>query len=142
MLVTTLIATVGGVLSSFGIVGRVLVVVAVVLLQIALFVVAFNMLTTADIGWRAHVPGAIPAGIIWQLFATFGGVYINHVLKGMSQTYGMFAIVIGMLTWIYLQAQVVLYAAEINVVRARRLWPRSLVAWPEVSPGVAQPATG
>ena len=142
VLVTTLIATAGGVLSSFGIVGRVLVVIAVVLVQIALFVVAFNMLTTADIGWRAHVPGAIPAGIIWQLFATFGGVYINHVLKGMSQTYGMFAIVIGMLTWIYLQAQVVLYAAEINVVRERRLWPRSLVAPPEVSPGVAQPATG
>jgi YihY family inner membrane protein len=162
VLVTTLIATAGGVLSSFGTAGRVLVVLAVIVLQIALFVVAFNMLTTADIGWRAHVPGAIPAGIIWQLFATFGGLYINHGLKGMSQTYGMFAIVIGMLTWIYLQAQVVLYAAEINVVHARRLWPRSLSTPPpaggdvkardalaaaeaqpgDSAPGMPQPVTG
>ena len=46
----------------------------------------------------------------------------------MSQTYGMFAIVLGALGWIFLQARVVVYAAEVNVVRRDRLWPRSLVA--------------
>ena len=33
---------------------------------------------------------------------------------------------IGLLSWLYLQAHVILLAAEVNVVRARRLWPRSL----------------
>ena len=37
-----------------------------------------------------------------------------------------FAVVIGLLTWIYLGAQVTLLGAEMNVVRARRLWPRAL----------------
>ena len=45
----------------------------------------------------------------------------------MSQTYGLFAIVLGALGWIFLQARVVVYAAEVNVVRREGLWPRSLV---------------
>jgi uncharacterized BrkB/YihY/UPF0761 family membrane protein len=44
--------------------------------------------------------------------------------------YGVFATVIGLLAWIYLAAQLFLFAAEINVVRARRLWPRSLAVPP------------
>jgi hypothetical protein len=41
--------------------------------------------------------------------------------------YGTLALVIGLLVWIYLGGQLTLYCAEINVVRVRRLWPRSLV---------------
>jgi hypothetical protein len=47
--------------------------------------------------------------------------------------YGVFAIVIVLLSWLYLGAQLLLYAAEVNVVLARRLWPRSLLA-PEHQP--------
>ncbi len=128
---TTAVASAAGAVSAFGIVGTVLVVVAVTVLQIALFVLAFHLLTAADVPWRQHLPGAIPAGILWQILATFGGLYVNHSLRGMSQTYGMFAIVIALLAWIYLQAQVVMYSAEINVVRARKLWPRSMIQPPK-----------
>jgi hypothetical protein len=38
--------------------------------------------------------------------------------------------VLALLAWIYLVLQVTVYAAEVNVVRARRLWPRSLVQPP------------
>ena len=44
---------------------------------------------------------------------------------------GTFATVIGLLTWLYLGARIVVYAAEINVVLTRRLWPRSIMAPPE-----------
>ena len=37
---------------------------------------------------------------------------------------------IGLLAWIYLGAQVTLLAAEVNVVRKRHLWPRSIVQPP------------
>ena len=37
---------------------------------------------------------------------------------------------IGLLAWIYLGAQVTLLAAEINVVKKRRLWPRAIVQPP------------
>jgi uncharacterized BrkB/YihY/UPF0761 family membrane protein len=44
--------------------------------------------------------------------------------------YGFFAIVLGLLSWLYLSAEVTLYGAEVNVVRARRLWPRSILQPP------------
>ena len=42
----------------------------------------------------------------------------------------MFGVVLGLLAWFYLQAQITLYVVELDVVRARRLWPRSLVPPP------------
>ena len=36
--------------------------------------------------------------------------------------------------WLYLSAQLLLYAAEINVVLTRRLWPRSLLQPPLTEP--------
>ena len=48
-------------------------------------------------------------------------------VQGASDTYGTFAVVIGLLAWLYLLAQMSVAAAEVNVVAARRLWPRSLI---------------
>jgi uncharacterized BrkB/YihY/UPF0761 family membrane protein len=42
--------------------------------------------------------------------------------------------VIVLLSWLYLSAQLLLYAAEVNVVLARRLWPRSLLQPPLTEP--------
>ncbi len=44
--------------------------------------------------------------------------------------YGVFGVVLGLLAWLYLQAQFTLYAVEANVVSVRRLWPRSLAPPP------------
>ena len=55
-----------------------------------------------------------------------GGAYIGHVVKNASNTYGTFATVIGLLTWMHLGAQAVLYSAELNTVLTLKLWPRSL----------------
>lgn len=61
-----------------------------------------------------------------------GGIYVKHVVSHASETYGTFATVIGLLVWLHLLAQMTLYAAEINVVVVRKLWPRSLLGPPEV----------
>jgi membrane protein len=53
-------------------------------------------------------------------------LYVSHVLQGMSQVYGLFAMVLGLFAWISLEARAVLYAAELNAVRVHRLWPRSI----------------
>jgi YihY family inner membrane protein len=96
--------------------------------NIGLFLAAFKLLTVAGPTWGQLLPGAIVAAVAWEVLQALGGYYLGHTLKGASQTYGFFGIVIGLLSWIYLQAQVTLFAAEINVVRAYRLWPRSLIA--------------
>ncbi len=59
-----------------------------------------------------------------------GSWLVDRQISQASLAYGVFAIVIGLLGWIYVAAQLFLLSAEINVVRARRLWPRSLVAPP------------
>jgi uncharacterized BrkB/YihY/UPF0761 family membrane protein len=97
------------------------------LLNFGIAAVAYKVLTVADITWMDVVPGALVAGVALTLLQTFGGLLVRHTLKNASATYGTFAVVIGLLSFIYLGAQIFIYAAEINVVRKKHLWPRSLV---------------
>jgi uncharacterized BrkB/YihY/UPF0761 family membrane protein len=100
------------------------------LLNFVLFMLAFRILTAADVSWADVRPGAIMGAVAWTVLQTVGGYYVGHQLKGAGSTYGTFAVVIGVLAWIYLGAQITLYAAEINVVKVERLWPRSIVQPP------------
>ena len=59
-----------------------------------------------------------------------GTNFISHQLAHASPLYGTFALVLGLIAWLYLQAQLTLYAVEINVVWSYRLWPRSLAPPP------------
>ncbi|HET9730292.1 MAG TPA: YihY/virulence factor BrkB family protein [Acidimicrobiia bacterium] len=95
-----------------------------------LYVIAFRVLTPRLISTRALVPGALIGGVAWTVLQYFGTYLVAHQLRNMSPVYGLFAIVMGLLVWIYLGAQLTLYAAELNVVRARSLWPRSIVQPP------------
>jgi YihY family inner membrane protein len=99
-----------------------------VILNIGIALLAFKVLTAADVTWQDVVPGAVVSGVTLTLLQAFGGLLVKHTLKNAGPTYGTFAIVIGLLSFIYLGAQIMLYAAEINVVRKKHLWPRSIVA--------------
>ena len=101
-----------------------------VLVSVAVFAFAYRVLTVADVSWREVLPGAVVAAIAWTALLMLGSWLLDRQIRHASQVYGFFAIVIGLLAWISLAAQVFLLAAEINVVRARRLWPRSLMAPP------------
>ncbi|MGH9296651.1 MAG: YihY/virulence factor BrkB family protein [Acidimicrobiales bacterium] len=101
-----------------------------VVLNCLQYVAGFRVLTPRSIQAKALLPGAIGAGIGWTVLQSFGNYLVGHTLKGDSATYGTFAIVLGLLAWIYLAARLTIYAAEVNVVLHRRLWPRSLVQPP------------
>jgi membrane protein len=108
---------VGGVLLAFAV-------------NVILFMTAFKLLTAVDIPWRDLLPGVLAAAVGWQLLQHLGGYYIDHTLKRTGPLYGVFALVLGLLAWIYLGAQLTIFAAEINVVRLHRLWPRSFFSAP------------
>ena len=95
-------------------------------LNMVLFLLAFRVLTAEDVSWSDVWVGAAAGAVVWTLLQAFGGYYVGHQLGNASDTYGTFAVVIGLLAWIFIGAQATLLAAEINVVRARRLWPRAL----------------
>ncbi len=70
--------------------------------------------------------GATVAAIGLQILQSLGTIILHHVLKNLTH-YGIFGLFIGLAFWLYLQAQVVLYAQEINIVKARQLYPRSII---------------
>ena len=125
---TTVLSALGG--SSVGTFGaglKVLVLVASVAVNAAAFTLAFRTATTRELSVRDVAPGAIAAAIVWQLLQSVGIVYVGHVVKGASATNGVFAVVLGLLAFLYITATVVVLCAEINAVRVDRLHPRALL---------------
>jgi YihY family inner membrane protein len=105
-------------------------IVASLTFNVVLFSLAFRILTSEDLSRGDVWPGAAVAAVAWTVLQAIGGYIVSHQLQGASQTYGTFATVIGLMAWLYLAAQMTFFAAEINVVRRRRLWPRSIVQPP------------
>jgi YihY family inner membrane protein len=107
----------------------VLVVVLAALVNIAIYIIGFRVLTPKGVPSRKLLPGAITGGIAWTLLQALGTFLVRHFLHSDS-VYGVFATVLGLIAWIYLAVEITVYSAEINVVLARRLWPRTMVQPP------------
>lgn len=124
------------VLSSFGTFGRHNVWLGIAseivagLVNVGLYCAAFRVLTPKQVAFRRLVPGAVLAGVIWTVLQALGGYVVGHYLKDDNAVYGTFATVLGLVAWIYIGAEVTVYAAEMNTVIARRLWPRGMVQPP------------
>ena len=113
-------ATIG---SHYGVAWKLGSVALSMLLNFALFWFAFKKLTAHEIGWRDVRGGAIGAAMLYEGLQLIG-LLRRHVTHA-SSTYGVFAIVLGLLSYVYLAAHAILLSAEANVVAQRRLWPRS-----------------
>jgi YihY family inner membrane protein len=119
-----------GTVSGLPVIGRALPFGATLLLNLALFLFAFKVLTSIRVPWRRLLPGTLLAGSGWSVLQVVGGYYVTHQVASASQVYGTLALVIGLLSWLFLGGQLFLYAAELNVVVAKRLYPRSLLPPP------------
>jgi membrane protein len=125
---TTALSTLGaGNAGSLGMVLRVLAIVASVAVNSLVFVFAFRLATARRLTVKQVVPGALAAAVLWQLLQTFGVSYVSHVVSTASAINGVFALVLGLLAFLYLAAVVGVLCVEINVVHVDRLWPRALL---------------
>jgi YihY family inner membrane protein len=106
------------------------------LLNVGLFWLSFRLGTAREVAGRALWLGAILAAIAWQVLQIAGGYLVAHQLARNSALYGVFAIVLGLIAWLYLIAELTMYAVELNVVRTLRLWPRSMAPPPLTSADV------
>ena len=100
-------------------------------LDVGIFVAAFRLLTSKKVGIRDVLPGAIVAGLAFWILQEVSSFIIANRLQTAQSVYGTFATVIVMLWWFYLQAQLTLLGAQLNVVLKERLYPRSVVGGPE-----------
>jgi membrane protein len=123
---TTLLSALGSAL-SLGLVGSCVTLAASVALNALVFVVVFRLATARALSLREVAPGALLGALIWQLLQSFGVFYVRRVVGRASETNGVFAIVLGLLAFLYLAAVLLVFCVEMNVVRVERLYPRSLL---------------
>jgi YihY family inner membrane protein len=133
-----LVGGAGHLLTGFG--AQVGAVAISLVLNIGVFWLAFRIATMRKVRWRDLRIGAALAALVWQVLQVAGGYVVTHQLHRASALYGTFGIVLGLLGWLYLQAQFTLYCAEVDVVLTRRQWPRSLLT-PPVPPPRTPPET-
>lgn len=127
MTVATIFLTgLGTASGELGIALRVLGYVGSLAMNVALFLLAYRILTVKRLTWGDVLPGAVAGAVLWTALQLVGTYLVNRQVKNATPVYGTFAIVIGLLVWIYLGAQLTVLCAEVNVVRLNRLWPRSL----------------
>ena len=107
---------------------RIVTTVVAVAINTGLLLVGFRLLTSKHLAFRQLWPGALAAAVGWQILQAVGTYLVKHELQGASASYGVFGIVLGLLTWIYLSALVVLLCAQLNTVRVLDLAPRSLLS--------------
>jgi membrane protein len=122
---TAVLAGLGTFGASYGLSWKIASVALSTLLNFGLFWFAFKVLTAREVGWRDVRNGAIIAAILFEALQSVGGWYVGHELTHARSIYGTFALVIGLLSYLYLAAHITLLAAEANVVLRHRLWPRS-----------------
>lgn len=118
-------------LGAFGRLGPASALVGLVLslgVNVLMYWGGFVVLVHIPKGERAVWPGAVFGGVGWTLLQFAGAQLVNHQLRHLSNLYGTFATVLGLIWWVALGALITVYAAEFNVVLVRRLWPRSLRA--------------
>lgn len=116
---------------------QVLAVVTGLVVNVALFLLGFRILTPTSIPFRSLTTGAVVAALGWSFLQYIGTWLVGHELRHASQLYGYFASVLGLVSFLYLAAEVTLICAEINVVKQRHLYPRSLISPPFTAADVA-----
>lgn len=121
---TVLSGLVGGGVDLLGPVGGIAVSLC---LNLLVFAALFSLLGTRPASLATLLPGVVLAAVCWTGLQLVGGWFVSHEVRNAAPTYGTFAVVIGLLVWINLGAVLTVLSAELNVVRARRLWPRSLL---------------
>ncbi|WP_435201561.1 YihY/virulence factor BrkB family protein [Janibacter sp. GS2] len=101
--------------------------IASVLINIYVIAVVLRLVTTRALTLWDVLPGAVIAGLAWQGMQQVGAAYVSTVVERASSLNSVFALVLGLLVFLYTMAVIVMLSVEVNVVRKERLWPRALL---------------
>ncbi|MFS0897433.1 YihY/virulence factor BrkB family protein [Mycolicibacterium litorale] len=123
----TVLAAVGRAVDDFGALGRTGILVATIAINTGICLVAFRMTTSRELTFRQVLPGALAAAVVWQFLQWFGAGYVARTVSSASATNTVFALVLGLLAFLYLVSVTLVLCAELNVVRVDRLYPRALL---------------
>ena len=97
------------------------------LLIVGIFAAVFRLISLGRAGLRSVLPGAFVTGLLWQGLQYVGNTYVREVIGKANQVNQTFALVLGLLAFIYVAAIMVVLGLEVNVVLRRHLYPRALL---------------
>jgi YihY family inner membrane protein len=123
----TVLSAAGRATESLGWWGKAGLIVTAVAINAAICLVAFRVTTARQVTYRQVLPGALTAAVVWQLLQSFGTGYVASVVARSSVTNSVFALVLGLLAFLYLLSVSLVMCAQINVVLVDRLYPRALL---------------
>lgn len=128
---STLLSQVPATLTSFGIeLGtgtQFLATLGSFLVSLGMFLGMSRLGVARHVGLRRLLPGAVLGAMFWQALQAGSGTFVRSFVARSSAINGVFAIVLGLVAWLYLAAVVLVLGTEVNVVLAKRLYPRSLL---------------
>ncbi|RZS79989.1 uncharacterized BrkB/YihY/UPF0761 family membrane protein [Motilibacter rhizosphaerae] len=116
----SVVAQSGGLLTS-------LLLLASVTLNAAVLLVVFRTGTARHVSWTDVAPGAVGTAVVWQVLQSSATAYVAGVVRHASATNSVFAVVLGLLAFLYLAALALVVCVEVDVVRVDRLHPRALL---------------
>jgi uncharacterized BrkB/YihY/UPF0761 family membrane protein len=87
-------------------------------INIAVVATMYRFLTSAETTWRMIAPGAVFTGVLYTLLQFVGTAITTRILESAS-TYGDFAGVLALLSWLSLHALINLFGAELNAALVR-----------------------
>jgi uncharacterized BrkB/YihY/UPF0761 family membrane protein len=124
----TALSAVGQATGALGLFGKIGVALAAMAINAFICLVAFRVTTARHLTYRQVLPGALVAAFIWQVLQWFGAGYIGHIVRTASATNSVFALVLGMMAFLFLVSSTLVLCAEINVVLVEELYPRALLS--------------
>lgn len=92
------------------------------------FTMGMRISTVRDLQFSQVLPGALVAALGWQWLQSIGTSYVGQIARTTSDTYGVFAFVLGLMGWLFAAACILVFSVELNVVRVKRFYPRGLLA--------------
>src|SRR5699024_856173 len=119
IVITTAVTTYLGRLVSDGAAGWALTLVSMVL-NIYVIAVVLRIVTTRPLRLLDVLPGATLAGLGWQAMQHIGAAYVTAVIERASNLNSVFALVLGLLIFLYTLAVIVMLSVEVNVVLKER----------------------
>jgi YihY family inner membrane protein len=105
---------------------RIFSIIVTLIVLFGVLVLIMKMSLSVHMPLRNIWVGAAIAAVSLEVLQILGGYIVSRELRNLDTLYGTFAIVLGLLYWIYLQAQVLFYIFEFDSVRVLKLWPRSV----------------
>jgi membrane protein len=92
-----------------------------------IFIGLFRLVSGGRASTRSVLPGALAASVMWQLLQLVGNSFVTNVIGSAGQMTDTFALVLGLVAFLYLAGMLIVLSFEINVVLRRRLYPRALL---------------